>query len=330
MSGSPNRESPERELSSSVFEGTEKKVELVVSPDHPPLREFGETRWRRVVERSGARVLSKISSDACDAYLLSESSLFVFDDHVTMITCGQTTLIDGIVEMLEFIDRDRIQVLVFERKNEHFPERQPTTFLDDAARLNRLIPGRAYRFGSAYDHRVQMFLSNQAYSPEPDDTTLEVLMHDIDEEASARFEASTQGGASLAERTGLARIFPGFTLDEHRFDPSGYSLNALDRDRYYTVHITPQSVASYVSFETNDDFRGRARPLIAEVIQLFRPRSVDVVSFLPEGTIEATLPGYFRRNHLHQRFDCGYDVTFLQFVQTENETPITRPLEIPL
>ena len=49
-------------------------------PAGPSLRELGRPFWDEVVRRSRAQVLSVISNDACDAYLLSESSLFVLDD----------------------------------------------------------------------------------------------------------------------------------------------------------------------------------------------------------------------------------------------------------
>ena len=82
----------------SFFEGPEKKLEMVVTPEHRSLRSLGDEVWRRVVEAAGAQVLSSLCNEECDAYLLSESSLFVYDDWFVMITCGQTTLIDAFEE----------------------------------------------------------------------------------------------------------------------------------------------------------------------------------------------------------------------------------------
>jgi S-adenosylmethionine decarboxylase len=47
------------------------------------------------------KVLSVIESDHVDAYLLSESSMFVFPHKVVLKTCGTTTLLWGLTRMLE-------------------------------------------------------------------------------------------------------------------------------------------------------------------------------------------------------------------------------------
>ena len=80
----------------SFFEGPEKKLEAVVTPGFPPLRSLGDDAWHGIVESARAKVLSVLRTEHCDAYLLSESSLFVFDDWFVLITCGQTTLVDAV------------------------------------------------------------------------------------------------------------------------------------------------------------------------------------------------------------------------------------------
>ncbi|UCF45904.1 MAG: hypothetical protein JSU89_01635, partial [Myxococcales bacterium] len=103
-----------------------------MTPDFPPLRSLSEQAWRGIVEAAGAHVISVLQSEHCDAYLLSESSLFVFDDWFVLITCGRTTLVDAVPQLLQSIPSESIAFLVYERKNEHFPEHQPTTFYEDA------------------------------------------------------------------------------------------------------------------------------------------------------------------------------------------------------
>ena len=76
----------------------------------------------------------------CDAYLLSESSLLVHDDYLTIITCGRTRLIESVFTLLDHIGPDDVRYLIYQRKNEHFPERQRTTFYEDARRLRGAHP----------------------------------------------------------------------------------------------------------------------------------------------------------------------------------------------
>ena len=309
-------------VSPSYFEGPEKKLELVVVPGFPSLRSLGEELWRDVVRAARAEIVSSLRNEHCDAFLLSESSLFVFDDYCVMITCGTTRLVDAVERLLQTIPVDSVAFLVYERKNEHFPERQPTTFYEDARRLRSMLPGRALRFGDEHGHYVQLFHSTRPFTPETNDPTLEVLMHAIDGDVIDRFPgAHHSSGISSDLGRGMGLVMPGFDISEHVFQPAGYSLNGLRGEEYYTLHVTPEEVGSYVSFETNHDFRGRLSSLVGGIIGLFKPRAFDVVTFLPEGEPEIEVAGYLLGDHVVRRLG-GYRVTYLQYyVPAEGPRP---------
>lgn len=294
----------------SFFEGPEKKLELVINPGQPSLRSLGRDRWAAIVAAARANILSVISTEHVDAYLLSESSLFVFPDHVTMITCGRTRLIDAAIALIELVGAGNVSLVVYERKNEHFPERQPTTFLEDAARLDAVIPGTAHRFGSDHDHRIEMFVSAAGFTPDTGDVTLEVLMHGLG--ADNNF-------------TGLDRLLDGFEIDEYRFEPAGYSLNAVRGPLYYTVHVTPENEGSYASFETNWDFTADLQPLIGRIIESFAPETVDVLSFVPSADpLVCQIPGYTCRKHVAAAL-AGYQITFVSSFRPQG---LERPVDL--
>jgi len=319
----------------SFFEGPEKKLELVVTPEAGSLRALGEQVWHRVVEAAGAQVLSILRGEQCDAYLLSESSLFVYDDWLAMITCGQTTLVDAFEEVLRHVPIENIAFLVYERKSEHYPQHQPTTFYEDARRLQTLIPGRAVRFGEEHGHFVQMFHSTRPYQAESSDPTLEILMHAIDREVAQRFDREVaqrfMGGPSecgaMAAALGVDSILPGFTTSEHVFEPAGYSLNAVKGAEYYTIHVTPEAAGSYVSFETNHDFRGRLTELVAAIVERFQPQAFDVLTFLPDDEARLSVNGYLLGDHVVDIVG-GYRVSYFQyFVPPDGPR---RPSQLPL
>ena len=296
----------------SFFEGPEKKLELVVTPELGSLRELGDDVWRRVVDAAGAKILSSMRNAECNGYLLSESSLFVFDDWLAMITCGQTTLVDAFEEVLRWVPSDAIAFMVYERKSEHYPEHQPTTFYDDARRLQALVPGRAVRFGDEHGHYVQMFHSSRPFQPETTDPTLEVLMHAIDPEVARRFVGGAPEGRSMATALGIERILPGFITSEHVFEPAGYSLNALKGPEYYTIHVTPEAEGSYVSFETNHAFPGRLDDLVGSIVDIFQPRAFDVLMFSPDLEAQLSIEGYLLGDHVVDRL-AGYHVSYFQY-----------------
>ncbi len=313
-------------VTESFFEGPEKKLELVVTPGFPSLRALGHGVWERVVGAAGARVISVLQTERCDAFLLSESSLFVFDDWLVLITCGQTTLVDAVPEILRVIPEESIALLVYERKSEHFPEHQPTTFREDAQRLQDLLPGRTLCFGDPHGRCIQLFHTSRPYVPKRNDPTLEVLMHSIDEDVAKQFApARLPEGGSLAQRLGIDAILPGFTTSEHVFKPAGYSLNGVRGEDFYTCHVTPEKMGSYVSFETNYDFRGQLSGLVESIVDLFRPRSFDLVTFLPNTRPELAVGGYRLGERVVHTVN-GYQVSYFQYSISASGPQVSQEL----
>lgn len=311
----------------SFFEGPEKKVELTVVDEHRSLRSYGRRFWDEVVSAAEAQVISVRSNDTFDAYLLSESSLFVYDSFVTMITCGRTRLVDAVIRILEDIPPDAIAVLIYERKNENFPHEQPTSFFDDAQALSRRLEGRALRFGFEHEHAVRLFHTARPYVPDADDRTLEVLMHGIDLRLGELFRPHPEAGA-VAPRLGLDAILRGYELNEHVFAPVGYSLNGMRDEAYVTLHVTPERVGSYVSFETNRDIGPDPSALVKTLVERFRPESFDVMAFVPDaGPLAVEVPGYRTRAHVQEPVS-GYQVTFQHFYRPS--VAVQRAFEIEL
>lgn len=298
-----------------MFEGIEKKFEVLVSEDHGSLRELGLPFWKRVIGKANATVLSTESNDVGDAYLLSESSLFVYDRRAIMITCGKTTLVNAVEEMLEGIPASAIESFIFERKNENFPHLQLSTFDEDVYRLQSLLPGTALRFGDPEGHHLSLYHLDRPFDPADDDTTLEILMYGLEDEVRKVFqelEGHDEARKRFRERT--ARLLPGFAIDDHFFDPYGYSMNAIRESTYATVHVTPENPGSYASFETNVRFSpSELNHLVALVVTLFSPDRFDLVSFQEEVAFRGLAGKYHLQDEEVRELGCGYRLQFSHF-----------------
>jgi S-adenosylmethionine decarboxylase len=292
------------------FEGPEKKVEIGLAKGGPSLRSLGPAYWEEVVTSARAQVLSRLSNRVLDAYLLSESSLFVTDRWLTMITCGRTDLVAAVLKMVADLGLGALGYLIYERKNAHFQAYQPTNFVEDVRRLEERMPGKTSCFGDEGDHHVLVFHLDKAHRPDPGDRTLELLMHGIDPEASRIFmDGTDRTHAYVRERTEIWRVLPGFEVDDHLFQPMGYSLNAIRGPKYYTLHVTPEPIGSYVSFETNC-LGPRPNRTIARVLDLFKPESCDVVFFQPSGDSRKVSCAYPVKRSIRRELSCGYQVSF--------------------
>ncbi|XTI87223.1 S-adenosylmethionine decarboxylase [Cenococcum geophilum] len=118
-SGTPhltiNREATIDLDSSNAFEGPEKLLEVWFSssPADLPgaagptgLKAVSADTWKEMLDLVNCKVLSVIVSEHVDAYLLSESSMFVFPHKLVLKTCGTTTLLLGLPRILEIAALD--------------------------------------------------------------------------------------------------------------------------------------------------------------------------------------------------------------------------------
>ena len=101
--------------SSNAFEGPEKLLEVwfAPSPEALPygtqtdgLKSVPADTWKDMLDLVHCKVLSIVESELVDAYLLSESSMFVFPHKLVLKTCGTTTLLWGLHRMLEIAATD--------------------------------------------------------------------------------------------------------------------------------------------------------------------------------------------------------------------------------
>jgi S-adenosylmethionine decarboxylase len=298
----------------SPFEGPEKKLEIILRRPWPGLRAGTRDHWDRVAAASRARILNGIRSPEMDAYLLSESSLFVWDGRVLMITCGQTTLVEALPEILTLVPKDEVDFVFYERKNLMYPLDQPADFEADVKRLETWFPGKSYRLGPANRDHVHVFYSSHEKARPGEDATLEILMHRLPESVTDCFTSEAQTASAAMERSGLATLFHGTDVDAHLFSPCGLSVNAVRSGRYSTVHVTPQPRGSYVSYETNilaKDYR----ELVAKVLDVFRPGAFTLVltaslpGQTPRPALAGDFPGYRTIERGFYEFDCGYHIT---------------------
>ncbi|KAL3915992.1 MAG: hypothetical protein SGARI_008063, partial [Bacillariaceae sp.] len=111
-------------------------------------------------------------------------------------------------------------------------------------------------------------------------------MFDIDEDVASLFyydnyshqkdgetkdEETKRISREQTNKSGIDALCPGAIIDPRAFEPCGYSMNAILFRSYSTIHITPESGSSYVSFETNQKVTSY-KSLISNVTRTFRPK----------------------------------------------------------
>jgi len=306
------------DLESLFFEGPEKLLEIWFIPTEeldadPPdkkrgLRSIARAEIEGILALVKCAIISVKSNDYFDAYLLSESSLFVWSHKIILKTCGTTTLLLSVPRILEVAKRDCgltvIGNVFYSRRNffEDKKQKEPHgSFQDEVTFLEKIVDGSAYLLGKKNGDHWYLFVTDKgeysdnsaeiapsplpSFKPSkvldgPPDFTLEILMTELPRDVMKQFYKNKNSAVSaeaITESSGIAGLIPGAILDSYIFDPMGYSMNGLLDAGYYTIHITPQEKYSYASFETNIECDYAA--LMGRVLKIFRPGTFTVTLF---------------------------------------------------
>ncbi|KAH8828416.1 S-adenosylmethionine decarboxylase [Flagelloscypha sp. PMI_526] len=260
----------ESEDPAAPFEGPEKLLEIWFSPPHTTssnprggLRAIDSSIWEEMLDIVKCKVLNRIEGEEIDAYLLSESSLFISAHRLILKTCGTTLNLLGLPRILEIAASAGLSTVYrcfYSRKSFMFPERQSGPHRDwkhEVEFLDNIFNnGAAYIVGKMNGDHWLLYMttpksveyrgSDPAPSPSvhlngctPEtvpDYTIEILMSDLSQEARQPFFADLSDSTSplehardLSDSLGITGIFPleRTRLDAYSFSPCGYSSNAL-------------------------------------------------------------------------------------------------------
>ncbi len=269
-----------------VFEGPEKRLLVSFASDarHVNLRRVLHSDYiQRILTAASCTVLSVQRNKRFDAFLLSESSLFVADDAIMLKTCGTTTLLRALPVIIDVAAAcDIVPTTVsYSRVRFQHPELQPwphASFVDEVTYLDNTLhaQGTPLQMGAGDWHVYVAHLGQSTAVPKSPTHTLEIFMFDLDPTAMHHFFDAGPDAQLTTKKSGIASLLPDDAIiDEYNFEPCGYSLNAIDESGCITIHVSPEPQASYVSFESTADSDCLA-DTVAKVVKLFRPSRFTV------------------------------------------------------
>ncbi|KAF4706830.1 AMP deaminase, partial [Perkinsus olseni] len=125
------RQPQQQQLNEPAFEGTEKRIEIdfAWSGEESDLgaRVISRTMWDKILALCECTIVSHKALKRFDAYILSESSLFVCADKIIIKTCGTTLLLQGLRTLLDHAVNElglELEWLFYSRKSFLFPDSQ--------------------------------------------------------------------------------------------------------------------------------------------------------------------------------------------------------------
>jgi len=333
MNNVNNNQTTDAAESSYFFEGAEKRLEVQFTPttNSPQggLLTVSKEKWTKLLDLVNCQILSITSNSFFTAFVLSESSLFVFNRKIMIKTCGNTTLLECLPLLFAYAEEINFSYdsLTYSHKNFVLPERQTEAYRNfdsELTILQKFCTGQSYVLGPSRDDADTWFIF-QSYSAKSTggsgtDQKIEILMSGLDKKAMLPYFKGEASADQVSVSTGITNILPGTVVDPHMFDPCGYSMNGLLGETYSTIHITPEDAFSYVSYECNlktasyDD-------VIKRVLAIFKPAQFMVIVYAEKDALvksnnaysTASLPGYKRDDVSKCSFNSSLYVSCSQF-----------------
>jgi len=320
----------------SGFEGPEKKLEVhfKVNPKKPNgLRAVSKETWQTVLDYAKCTIISTTRNEHFDSFVLSESSLFVYPYKVMLKTCGTTTLLLCLSKLTEVAkDHDTtVELLLYSRKNLTFPTKQlfpHVTFDDEVRYLSKVFDGQGHVLGAMNKDHWNLYVADfrPPATVQRTHQTFEVMMHDLSPQVMQQFfhkEGVT--ARDTTKSSGIADLLPGSIIDDFQFEPCGYSMNGLLKEWYWTIHITPESHCSYVSFETNAPLASFSR-ILKRIFALFQPGRATVAILADDGApcgdlmsaFDSNIHGFTHYGHSLQSFPNDFSVLACHYVADVN------------
>ncbi|KAI7865642.1 adenosylmethionine decarboxylase [Mucor mucedo] len=226
-------------------------------------------------------VLNVISNEYVDAYVLSESSMFVYPHKIILKTCGTTTLLLAVSRLLEiaksYCGFEKVWRVFYSRKSFLFPERQVgphRSWEEEVAFLDGFFDaGSSYKIGKETQDQWHLYLTK------PSD---DVLSHSVSSVVPHHLrgvmqEHEIQSGASTPVTSDTEDLSPfgnaGYSFPDQTVEIHMTGLNQENMKKFY--HDIKQTPSGSIGGQWVDKETG--------IDQLYPLANIDSYLFEPCG-----------------------------------------------
>ncbi|KAG2183340.1 hypothetical protein INT43_006345 [Umbelopsis isabellina] len=278
--------------------------------DASGLRTIAKPVWDEMLAIVKCTVLNVIKNEHVDAYLLSESSMFVYPHKLILKTCGTTTLLMALPRILELAKIhcgfEKVWRVFYSRKSFMFPDRQCGPHRSWQQEVNYLDEhfdnGSAYKIGSHEKNHWYLYLTSPA-----DDVRVH---HDInDDDGEVHHQSGTHTPRNIHYESGTSTPFSSDSeTDPSPFGNSGYP----QQDETVEILMTdlnPEAMKFF--YQMNDEPTGieggRRVDASTGIANIYPTAKVDSFLFEPCGySANGLWEGAYFTIHVTPEPECSY------------------------
>jgi len=165
--------------------------------------------------------------------------------------------------------------------------------------------------------------------------TLEIMMHKLDAGVAAQFYRKDDT-SDKDKFPGIQDLIEDSETDEFNFSPCGYSMNGLAKQAYSTIHVTPEAICSYASFETNLSLASYTA-LINNVLNIFKPGTFTITFFsekssavAPSAPFDLDLEGYVMKHKSFSELEGNCDILMVNYESLDHASRPRIPKKVKM
>lgn len=328
--------------STYAFEGPEKLLEIWFwkSENDVPqnlnqegLRCIPLESWVKILDLVNCKILSMKSSKFMDAYLLSESSFFVFPHKLILKTCGTTTTLACLDELFELFNSvfsttftgKNIHKIFYSRRSFMFPEKQIHVHSDWKKEVeclnNHFQNSKSYVVGNfTSDDHWYLYTAGELTEPNyencDNDQTFEILMTQLNPDKAQQFVTSRKPGVESLIKSGVNESDLGHDVGLETMEETGlddiFTNNRLD-------------LKSHLPSPSPDHSEDESTKISQKKTSRYNFNH-DAFSFAPCGyssnSIETDLGGYYYTLHITPESGWSY-ASFETNYPFNDKSPVT-------
>ncbi|CAG8536190.1 10456_t:CDS:2 [Acaulospora morrowiae] len=286
------------------------------------LRSIEKDVWMDVLSIVKCKILNIIENDYMDAFLLSESSMFIYPHKLILKTCGTTTLLTAIPRLLEIATErcklSKVWRVFYSRKSFMFPERQPhphKDWKDEIAYLDQYFD-RVWSI-SSFPQSLQSLLQAHyrlTVVKQKIYNGAAYIVGKINGDHWCLYLTSPQGDLTIG--SSISPQIPDFPIIDNLSDPTGYSkgeCNHSDLDdqtiEILMSNLGPETIRKFYYNPTDCDVGTGCVRINQEtgLINLYPSAQLDSYLFKPCGySANGLLEENYFTIHVTPEPNCSY------------------------
>lgn len=250
-----------------MFDPRERRITIKLGRERHSVAAISDEEIAAALSSVNLKIVGQQTQEDIRSYILSESSLFLSPEYLTLVTCGKATLFELLAMIQEVLKNVEITQILLERRT--WP-RDFGPVIDELSELAPRLSAAGFSLAPCpQSGAIDLLRAQRTSGPQNSaGKNIRVLLRE------PRTLEAPGAESDLASQF-FESIFGEYSLHEHRFLPQGYSANAISPSGFGCIHVSPGR-PTYASVDVLL-FESGMMPQVETFMRIFSPLEARLI-----------------------------------------------------